>query len=701
MNLRLIFFDVSFIPTKPDIRNKNRISFNRYLCSAWRIFYSLLVLILLTITSTEASEVASPSPSDLKNRSLEELMEIEVETVYGASRYEQKVTEAPSSVTIITANEIKKYGYRTLADILRSVRGFYVTYDRNYYYLGSRGFNRPGDYNIRFLFLVDGHRINDSVYDGALIGTGFILDVDLIERVEIIRGPGSSLYGANAFFGVINVITKQGRDFKSLEVSGEAGSFETYKGRLTYGNQFQSGVEMVLSGSFYNSKGDKRLFFKEFENPATNNGIAENADNDQSYSFFTKMSFHDFNIQAAHISREKRIPTAPWGTVFNDPRTRTTDELSYIDMNYKYDFGRQTMIHTRLYYDRYYYHGDYIYDYPPITLNKDFAWGYWWGGEVQLDTRVLEKHLVILGAEYRNNYRQDQSNYDKNPFFSYLKDERNSTIWAFYIQDEFQILENVIFNAGVRYDHYDTFGGTTNPRLALIYRPLDKTILKLLYGEAFRAPNTYELFYSAAGTSSKSNPGLEPETIKTYEMVVEQYLGSHFSLTASGFLYRIENLISQHTDPSDGAIIFSNVDQIKARGVELELAGQWVSGLEGRLSYTYQETEDDVTGEVLTNSPKHLVKVNVIVPVIKGRLFLGMEEQYTSKRTTLAGKEAGDFFISNVTLFSGKIIKGLEVSASIYNLFDKKYGNPGAEEHVQDSIEQDGLSFRFKCAYRF
>ena len=120
--------------------------------------------------------------------------------------------EAPASVTIINKDEIKKYGYRNLADILRSVRGFFVTNDRNYQYLGVRGFNRPGDYNTRILLLVDGHRLNDGLYDQAPIGYDFPVDIDLIDRVEVIRGPSSSIYGTNAFFAVVNVITRNGRE---------------------------------------------------------------------------------------------------------------------------------------------------------------------------------------------------------------------------------------------------------------------------------------------------------------------------------------------------------------------------------------------------------------------------------------------------------------------------------------------------------
>jgi len=138
--------------------------------------------------------------------SLEQLGQL---SVYSASKREQGVKDAPSSVTVITADEIQRYGYRTLAEILETVRGFYVTNDRYQSYVGVRGFGRLGDWNSRILLLVDGHRINDNVLGQAFIGLEFPVDIDLIQRIEIIRGPSSSLYGAEAFFGVINVITRK------------------------------------------------------------------------------------------------------------------------------------------------------------------------------------------------------------------------------------------------------------------------------------------------------------------------------------------------------------------------------------------------------------------------------------------------------------------------------------------------------------
>lgn len=655
----------------------------------------LLLTLLLTVCLAGASEPNDDLQRDIKDLGLEELMNIEVATVYSASKYEQKVTEAPSSVSIVTADEIKKYGYRTLSDILRSLRSFNVTYDRNYSYLGVRGFGRTGDYNSRFLILVDGHRINDNIYDSVSIETGFILDIDLIERIEVIRGPSSSLYGSNAFFGIINIITKSGHYLDGVEVSGEAGSFDTYKGRLSFGKRFENGIEMILSGTLFDSKGQD-LFFKEFDDPSTNNGVAQGCDYDRNYNLFSKLSYRDLTLEGAYVSRTKGIPTASFDTDFNDPRNRTVDESGYVDLKYEHDFQNQLRIMGRLFYDIYKYNGDYIYS---GVVNKDFAKGQWWGGEVMLSKALLERHIFTAGAEYQVNSKQNQKNFNEDPFEILLDDKRKSKRWALYIQDEFKVLKKLILNAGVRHDHYDKFGGTTSPRLALIYTPFEKTAFKVLYGTAFRIPNVYELYYFVS--PQKGNPDLEPEEITTYELVYEQYFGKTIRMTLAGFSNKITNLIDSHIDLTDNLMVFENVDRVKAKGFEAELEGNWDNGLKGRISYTFQDVQDDLTGETPVNSPEHLVKVNLIVPLIHDKVFTGMEVQYTGKRKTLAGKDVEDFFVTNVTIFTQKLLKGLEISGSVYNLFDKKYRDPGSGEHRQDSLEQDGRSFRCKLTYTF
>ena len=163
--------------------------------SVLTLLASLLILTPADICQAKSSAASPDARTDFMEMSVEELMSVEVAMVVGASKYEQQVTEAPASVSIVSADDIKKYGYRSLADALRSVRGTYVTYDRNYNYLGTRGFDRPGDLNTRVLLLVDGHRINDNIFESAPVGTEFPIDIDLIDRIEVIRGPSSSLDG--------------------------------------------------------------------------------------------------------------------------------------------------------------------------------------------------------------------------------------------------------------------------------------------------------------------------------------------------------------------------------------------------------------------------------------------------------------------------------------------------------------------------
>ena len=681
---------------------------NLYVQSRWKVRVLLALFSLLAGVTAEATQATPPTSNDAETAKtqeylqlgLEELMNVEV---YGASQHTQKVTEAPASVTIITADEIKKYGYRTLADVLQSVPGFYVTNDRSYSYIGVRGFNRPGDFSGRILLLVDGHRLNDSLYDQAAVGTESRIDVDLIDRVEIIRGPTSSLYGTNAFFGVINVMMKHGQDINGTELSTEIGDYNSYKGRVTYGKRFSNDLELLISGAFYDSQGHRRLFYKEYDDPATNNGIVRRADGDQSYHLFTKLTFHHITLMGGFLSREKIVPTAHYGTVFPTNRTSDYDEHGYVDIKYEKEIAKGWELVARLYYDRYYYRGNYLYNYsetadPLLVLNQDYDFGERWGGEARLTKQVWQKHRVTLGVEYRDDFRREFNNADQDPVFSYLKTNEGSRNWALFLQDEFAILENLILNGSVRYDYYNSFGGTASPRVALIYTWRKNTV-KLLYGQAFRAPNAYEQIYAATGF--KANLALDPEKITSYELVLERPLGKNLRTSLAGYYYTIDELISQGVDPADDLIVFTNTESIAAKGAEWTLDGRWDSGVVGRLSYAIQETNNEQTGRQLTNSPQHMLKWNLIVPLVTDKLFAGVEGRYLSDRMTLQGKNAGDHFVTNVTLFSQNIFPHTEVSASLYNLFDEHYGDPASEEHAQDTIRQDGRTFMVRLKYAF
>ncbi len=599
---------------------------------AWGIRAAFWIVLSLLSARPDNAQEPQQGNVDLTGLSIEDLAKVTVDSVYGASKFLQKASDSPTSVTVVTADDIQRYGYRTLADVLQTVRGFYVIYDRNYTYVGVRGFSQPGDYNARILFLVDGHRINDNIYDGAYVGTEFPVDVDLIERIEIIRGPDSSVYGTGAFVAVINVITKRGRDLSAAETSAEAGSWNTYKARLTYGERFDSGLETLASGSFYDSQGHKNLFFPEFDSPSTNNGIAHDADRDQSYNFFANLLYRDFDIDFVEASRTKHIPTASYGTVFDDPRTRTTDERGYVDVQYHHVFRSWETL-GRLSYDWYGYQGIYIYDYsgmgvPPYTQNYDAANGTWWDFQGDASRVFFKRHKVTLGTEFRQDLGQDQTNYDIQPYHLYFNNQNSSWIAALYFQDEYSIRKNLTFVVGLRSDWHERYENTLSPRVGLLFALTPNTAIRANYSWAFRDPNSFEAYY--ATNTNTANPALQPEGIRSWELDVDHRFDKTYYVTAAAFLNRYDSLITPSTVPATGNQIYLNSTPVQTEGIEWEIGGKWSNGMEGVISESVQDSRNVVTQAVLTNSPKQLGKVNFSLPIIRTKLFASADAQYVS-----------------------------------------------------------------------
>ena len=629
--------------------------------------------------------------ADLTTFSIEQLMEVEVTS---ASKFPQKLNEAPAAVTIITAADIKSQGYRTLADILRSIRGLYVTYDRNYSYVGARGFGRPGDYNTRILFLLDGNRMNDNVYDLGLVGTELIIDTDLIDRVEFVPGPGSAVYGNNAFFGVVKIITKKPQQMEGLEVAGEVASYGTHKERVTYGHQLDNGMEFAFSGSVYRSKGENQ-YFPEFDDPASNNGVAENLDYDRYQRLFAKLDWDKFTAEVAYSDRTKGVPTAAFSQTFNDSRSRTVDTQSAINLSYNDNIGTDLNLLVRMFHGQYDYQGDDIYT-PDASRDKTKA--RWWGTEVRFISTYFTGHKLLSGIEYQWNPHQDQYAFYPDTNVDLVSAPIDSYQYGIYLQDEYAWGETLLFNVGLRRDRDALSQTHINPRFSVIYKAGSQTTLKALYGTAYRAPNAYERFYYPA-----TGP-LISEKIKTLEGVIEHFISGDTRLSLSAYHYNIKDLIELD---SNGGLLFTNRGKTSARGVEMEGEHHFENDARFRASYARQNAKDIDTGVTLDNSPKHLAKLNFTTPTFSNAFQTGIELQYTSERKTYLGDSVGGFVVANLTLTSTKLAKNTEIYASIYNVFGKQYSDPPSDEHIDQlgrpltAIHQNGRNFRLGLAYKF
>ena len=636
----------------------------------------------------------------------------DIPSVYSASKYEQKVTKAPASISIVTGDEIKKYGYRTFGQILNSLRGFYNTQDRNNGYVGARGFGLPSDFNSRLLLLIDGHRYNNSIYDAFDTTEGFPVDVDIIERVEVVRGPSSSLYGTSAVFGVINIITKRGRDQHGANIKYSYGTNDAHKTSFSYGNRFENGLEAFISGTYFDSQGYDKLFYKEFDDPATNNGLSINNDSEKARKLMAKASWGDFTLQGLYVNRIKEIPTASFGGVFNNPNQEGKDQATFLELKYDHTFDNQLNLQSRLSYNNYRFTGHLPLDNAILGLPNsgisDFtsiADNEWWRFEIEASKLMWHDHHVTIGGQYQDNFRQYLRLSNPRPELQFPSSDEKTYQWALFVQDDYSITDELTLNAGVRFDYYSIFGDTINPRAGLIYNPWRSTTFKLLYGEAFRAPNQNERNANVPG-QQVGNRNLKPEKLDTLEFIVEHYFAQQLRGELNVFHTNLKDNITA-TATAAGVENQNNRD-VESLGVEAQIENTWGNGFQGRLSYSWQDTTNKKTGERLSNSPEHMVKFNLIAPLWQDKVFLGFETQYMSGRrvppkrgVTGPPGRVSDYVISNLTVFTQNWVKGLELSAGVYNLFDERYFDPASADHVQNAIQQDGLQFRVKGSIDF
>lgn len=631
---------------------------------------------------------AAPENSDLTNLSLEDLMKIKITT---ASKKPEKLSASPAAVFVIDSEDIYRYGYRTLGEALRSITGFYVSSDRSYDYVGVRGYMRPSDYSTRVLLLINGHRLNDPIYDQAPIGEDFPVDMESVDHIEVVKGPGSSLWGTNALLAVINVITRSGQEIAGSKVSAGTDKIFAEYGSVT------GELDLACSMAGVRSSGEKSIYFPEFDSPETNNGLATNIDETEATQSYLSASYKNLKLFYSHGSRSKVLPTAAYATIFNDPRTTMKDIRSLVELSYESPraSANSRSLLARIFYDEYHYLGDWICDYPPVTLNKDNYLSQMWGTEIRLSQPMTRNISLTYGAEYLRAYRIDENNYDLDPYESYILSSSSRITQSLYAHANYTPTTRLSAILGARCDDYSTFGRTWSPRAALVYSPKEGTSIKALYGNAFRAPNCYEV------TSQDPNRSpISPEKIQTQELVWEQQIGNNSRLITSLFRYNLSKIIGPipADNPWDTPYMI-NQGSATSSGIETQFETRTAHNIRGYAGISIMHATNN--GKVITNSPDFLITSGLSLPVLENRYFISPQLRTIGRLITRSGQAIGAATILDLVVTTAGTADRTNISLAICDLFNKTTFMPSGDEVTQEKIPQMGRNARLLVSHRF
>jgi outer membrane receptor protein involved in Fe transport len=643
----------------------------------------LLIVGAAAIARAQTAPPPAASAAELADLPLEQLMELPVESVSGVSKYEQSIRRAPAGVTVFTAADIRNYGWRTLADALRAASGFHIRHDRFYDYVGNRGFTRPFDYNSRTLVLVNGHRMNDSIYQQGSVGTEFILDLELVDRIEIIRGPGSSIYGSNAFYGAVNVIPKRGRDLAGPQTSLSVGTEPSLKGRVTAGDRSSGGIEYLVSATALDSRGESDFDLPDAWraiDPSYTARTARDRDDLSVGQAYAHVSWRGIQTEAAYVRRDKDVLPAVYGTT-NDTPAFGIDERAYALVRLEGKPTPDSTLGATAAIDHYHYEGLFTprQDGGIFHQLRPYADSLSLNGSIRWQVTLEEKHTLAVGLETQMNLRQDIGRDNLTLNIDEVPVREKSSYFSPYAQLDYEFTPTLRASLGGRYDHYDFDQQRFTPRLGLIWDAGTSTTLKFLYGESFRVPNVNERF--AAELNFTPNPALGPEINRTWEIVAEHRLNPVWSLESHGYYIESSDLIT--VIDQAGSFVYANAQDYRTEGFSLGAAAYYPSGLQLRASGTLQRSYDDATGSTVFDAPRQLLKLATSAPLGRRWLRGSAELQYVGDRKDVSGRSTGDYATVNLTVRASQLWHRWDLSLSVYNLAGDRWSEPKDFDQIE------------------
>ena len=573
----------------------------------------ILVGLLLYYTNASCQEFTSASVARIQNllsMSLEELLDVEIIV---ASKDEESVFDAPSSVTVFTRQEILAMGITTIDELLNFVPGFISTREIIFGQgnrVAARGQTTPqASYNI--LFMLDGQRLNNELGGGALSEYNHFLSLFNVERVEVIRGPGSALYGTSAFSGVVNIITTKNSNDAFV-------SFGNANSREAYFNVSESRDKWNIAISGHHFKDEGHTYIDQLSKQGNTT-----KDPRKGQDAYVSLSYDKLRVNLRHQQRETSYFYVGRWPGSQDNQTDT--EQNFVALNYElFDDGIWHLEFDASYAQMEHYMATEVFSekliqnlLPSVVTTGDRAAltasigkETEWQAGIQGNYKLNDKQTLFAGFSWRRpkvDSFYDASNYNLSELDNalvnlegnvtyygdviqqnaLLSDNKSRDVLGVYFQHKYKFNDKITTTLGIRGDHYSDVGNTVNPRLALVYSHTKNTKFKFMYGEAFRAPSMRQLYIEDLGV-----PTIQPEKIKTTELAwLQAYDGMQTKLTwfHSRAKDKIDTVLVDNNDR-----LFTNLEgTLITTGWELEASAKW-DDLSLRTAYTYlPKTEED------------------------------------------------------------------------------------------------------------
>lgn len=526
--------------------------------------------------------------------------------VSASARYIQNQAASPQVTYVLTDVDIRRFNLRDLSDILSFLPGLHVSSDSTLGYLTARGIGRPGDFNSRLLFLVDGNRVNDNVYDAGLIGSNFFLDTELIERVEFSPGASSALYGSTALLGVINIVTKRADKLAGVALTATTDSQSGRNAQLVLGHRTDSGHEgwISLSHSARDDITPNEPMLAEFIEPYRYQNT------DQTRRVALTYRYQRLQVQAAQVLRGRHMPQFLLGGFGEIGVIRSEDDNYFVSVQQGYRLNGAMELFAHVSNNGFNYRSYSPTRFDPRTVGEylfDVS-GRWHNLDLLLSYQPAGNLHWLFGVDIQRDYRQG---YQLSVVGSQAVEQASTqnTRGGLFLQNEWHVSPEHTLISGLRYDQTAQGIHEWTPKLAWLWQPASDKQLKLSYGSAFRAANEYESEVNRFWQLPLPNS----EKVYTLEASWSQSLTDVWHWSSTAYRSRIDELITALDTPF-GFSIFYNERPVYTHGLESVLTAVWQDNRRFEASLSFNQSHYLREGR-LTNSPDQLWKLSYSQPV--------------------------------------------------------------------------------------